>query len=120
METWPSLIDMFYSQAEKLADQPFLWSKEGGSYVSRSWREVAEEVTLLARGLRAHGIEDGDRVVLCSENRPEWPIAHLAVMATGGITVPAYTTNTVNDHLYILRIAAPKQQLYLPNNWQTG
>ena len=39
----------------------------------------------------------GDRVLLVSENRPEWCIADLAVMTAGGITVPAYTTNTVDD-----------------------
>ena len=44
--------------------------------------------------LRARGIAPGDRVLLVSENRPEWLIADLAIMAAGGITVPAYTTNT--------------------------
>ncbi|MGH6921234.1 MAG: AMP-dependent synthetase/ligase, partial [Geminicoccaceae bacterium] len=44
----------------------------------------------------------GDRVLLVSENRPEWAIADLAIMAAGGITVPAYTTNTTADHRYLL------------------
>ena len=102
MDVWPSLISMFFSQAEKFGDKPFLWAKSDGVYQSQSWKEVAETVTALAKGLRALGIKDGDRVVLCSENRPEWPIAHLGIMAAGAITVPAYTTNTVNDHLYVL------------------
>src|SRR3546814_4829728 len=29
-------------------------------------------------------------------------MADLAIMAAGAVTVPAYTTNTVDDHLYIL------------------
>ena len=102
METWPNLIEMFFAQAEKLADRPFLWAKENGNYVSQSWGEVADNVLAISKGLKSLGIEKGDRVVLCSENRPEWPIAHLAIMAAGAITVPVYTTNTVNDHLYIL------------------
>ena len=40
--------------------------------------------------------------MLVSENRPEWLIADVAIMAAGGITVPAYTTNTEADHLHIL------------------
>ncbi|MFT0650828.1 AMP-binding protein, partial [Lactiplantibacillus plantarum] len=44
----------------------------------------------------------GDMVMLVSENRPEWCIADLAVMAAGSITVPAYTTNTTRDHEHIL------------------
>ena len=99
MDRWTNLISMFFAQAEKLADQPFLWAKENGNYTSQSWADVAGHVLAISKGLSALGIEKGDRVVLCSENRPEWPIAHLAIMAAGGITVPAYTTNTVNDHL---------------------
>jgi long-chain acyl-CoA synthetase len=41
-------------------------------------------------------------VMLVSENRPEWCIADLAIMAAGCITVPAYTTNTERDHQHIL------------------
>ncbi|MFX6834687.1 AMP-binding protein, partial [Acinetobacter baumannii] len=45
----------------------------------------------------------GDRVALVSENRPEWCIADLAIMAAGLVTVPTYTTNTERDHLHILQ-----------------
>lgn len=108
MNTWPSLIAMFFEQAEKLGEKPFLWAKKDGSYQALNWRESAEIVSALARGLKALGINEGDRVVLCSENRPEWPLAHLAIMAAGGITVPAYTTNTVNDHTHILSNSGAK------------
>ncbi len=40
--------------------------------------------------------------MLVSENRPEWLIADLAIMAAGGVTVPAYVTNTERDHQHIL------------------
>ena len=43
-----------------------------------------------------------DRVMICAENRPEWAIADLAIMAIGAIVVPAYTTNTEDDHVYIM------------------
>ena len=70
--------------------------------------EVAKEVTSLAQGLRSLGINPGDRVFLCSESRPEWLISNLAVIASGGITVPAYTTNTISDHLHILNDSGAK------------
>jgi long-chain acyl-CoA synthetase len=63
---------------------------------------VADQVCLLAESLRALGLADGDRVALVSENRPEWCIADLAIMAAGCVTVPAYVTNTERDHLHIL------------------
>jgi long-chain acyl-CoA synthetase len=40
--------------------------------------------------------------VLVGENRPEWLISDLAIMAAGCITVPTYTTNTTRDHAHIL------------------
>src|ERR1700675_3608051 len=66
-----------------------------------SWSEAARTVNRLARGLVALGVEPGDRVALAAENRPEWVIADLAIMSAGAITVPAYTTNTVDDHRHI-------------------
>src|SRR5690606_7461420 len=46
--------------------------------------------------------------VLVSENRPEWAIADLAIMAAGCIATPAYTTNTERDHLHILENSGAK------------
>ena len=99
---WPNLVTMFFEQAKKNGDKPFLWAKENKSYRPWTWREVADQVTALARGLRARGVRPGDRVVLVSENRPEWLIADVAIMAVGGITTPAYVTNTVADHIHVL------------------
>ena len=59
-------------------------------------------MTRLARGLLSLGIEPGDRVALVAESRPEWVVADLAIMSIGAVTVPAYTTNTVEDHRHIL------------------
>jgi long-chain acyl-CoA synthetase len=97
-----SLPGMFVEQAARMGNRPFLWAKRGGQWHSQSWSEVADDVLALAAGLRSLGIEPGDRVALIAENRPEWAIADLAIMAAGAITVPAYTTNTVADHLHIL------------------
>lgn len=101
-QNWPNLVTMFFDQVEVHGEHPFLWAKSDGKYRPQTWREVAMQVTELARGLQALGVKDGERVVLVSENRPEWLIADLAIMAAGGITVPAYTTNTVDDHRHIV------------------
>jgi long-chain acyl-CoA synthetase len=45
----------------------------------------------------------GERVLLVSENRPEFLIADTALMAIGAVTVPTYTTNMAADHAHILR-----------------
>ncbi|EKV31549.1 Long-chain-fatty-acid--CoA ligase [Caenispirillum salinarum AK4] len=101
-DTATTLTRMFYEQVAALDDRPFLWRKAEGAWHPMSWRETAERVDALAQGLALRGIKPGDRVMIVSENRPEWLIADMAAMAIGAITVPAYTTNTVADHLHIL------------------
>ncbi|MGE0260909.1 MAG: long-chain fatty acid--CoA ligase, partial [Alphaproteobacteria bacterium] len=71
-------------------------------YRPLSWPEAAEQVTRLARGLLSIGIQPGDRVALVAESRPEWVVADLAIMSIGAVTIPAYTTNTVEDHRHVL------------------
>ncbi len=97
-----NLVELFLKRADEKGDAPFLGHKADGQWVTQTWRSAAEHVCLLAESLRRMGLEDGDRVALVSENRPEWCIADLAIMAAGCITVPTYTTNTRRDHAHIL------------------
>ncbi|NKD56295.1 long-chain fatty acid--CoA ligase [Haematospirillum jordaniae] len=101
-ETTTSLVSMFFEQAAFFGPAPFLWRVVKGSYCPISWEEAAVTVRSLAHGLTEIGIKTGDRVVLVSENRPEWCLGDLAIMAAGAISVPAYTTNTPNDHRHVL------------------
>src|SRR5271155_2149484 len=96
-----NLPAMFFEQAARLGDKPFLWTKREGRYLPISWAEAARDVRRLALGLRSLGIERGERVALVSENRPKWIIADLAIMTAGAITVPAYVTHTVEDHRHV-------------------
>jgi long-chain acyl-CoA synthetase len=103
-----SLPAMFFEQAERGGDQPFLWAKHGGRYEPISWAAAARDARRLAHGLTELGIGRGDRVALVAENRPEWVIADFAIMSTGAITVPAYVTNTVEDHRHVFATSGAK------------
>jgi long-chain acyl-CoA synthetase len=96
-----SLPAMFFDQAGRLGEKPFLWAKRDGSYRPLSWAAVARDVRRLARGLQSLGVGRGDRVGLVSENRPEWIIADLAIMSAGAITVPTYVTHTIENHRHV-------------------
>lgn len=102
IDSTPNLVALFLKRAGIRGERPFLWAKRDGRWQSLSWAEAARQVCLIAEGLRGLGLKDGDRVVLVSENRPEWCLADLGIMAAGCITVPAYTTNTERDHRHIL------------------
>lgn len=97
-----NLVSLFFARSDELGDRPFLWAKRGGAWVSISWRQAAGQVAELAHALKDMGLAPGDRVMLVSENRPEWCISDLAIMAAGCVTVPTYTTNTERDHQHIL------------------
>ncbi len=102
MEKFPNLVAMFFARAREGGDKPFLWRKEGDAWIPMSWNEAARQVASLAAGLKAIGLQPGDRVMLVSENRPEWCISDLAIMAAGCVTVPTYITNTERDHTHII------------------
>ncbi len=97
-----NLVELFLRRADERGDAPFLWAKHDGEWQPLSWTEVTRRVCVLAQGLIELGLKAGDRVLLVSENRPEWCIADFAIMAAGCITVPAYVTNTERDHLHVL------------------
>jgi long-chain acyl-CoA synthetase len=67
-----------------------------------SARAFFEQVRDLSLGLGALGVEDGDRVALLSESRPEWLIADFAVLTRGAVTVPIYPTLPEAQVRYIL------------------
>jgi len=93
---------MFFEQAARHPGRPYLRDKHDGAWRTLTYGEVADTVRRLAAGLVASGLAAGERVALIAENRPEWTIADLAIMAAGGISVPAFTTNTVADHAHII------------------
>ncbi|MEG3172773.1 AMP-dependent synthetase/ligase [Sphingomonas sp. ZB1N12] len=105
LERFPNLVTMFFTRAAERGDAPFLWTKTTGTWVATSWAEAARQVASLATALTAIGLKRGDRVMLVSENRPEWCLSDLAIMAAGCVTVPTYVTNTERDHLHIIENA---------------
>ncbi len=116
IKRWNSLTHMFFEQAIALQDKPLLFSKTGDNWNSETWHQVAEKITRLGAALRAMGVKKGDRVVIVSENRPEWMITDFAIMAIGAISVPTYTTNTVRDHLHIIENSGAKAAIVSTKN----
>ena len=101
-DEYNNIISMFFKKSTELQDKPYLWKKHDNDFKSLSWKEVQSLVKAVSRSLLDIGILKGDRVVILSENRPEWQIADLAIMAIGAITVPVYTTSTTQDYSHVI------------------
>jgi long-chain acyl-CoA synthetase len=106
--TWPNLATMMFDRARGWGSKPMLRRFQDGAWHGITWGMFARMAASCARGLRAAGVSAGDRVVICAENRPEFLIAEVALMAIRAVPVPAYTTNTVDDHAHILRDAGAR------------
>ncbi len=76
--------------------------RRDGQWVSISAGEFVRRVRHIALGLADLGIKAKDRVALISENRPEWSIADLAILSLGAVSVPIYTTQSIEQIQFIL------------------
>ena len=66
-----------------------------------TYRDFADEATRVAQGLRASGIEPGDRVAYLCPNIPEMLVAHFAVPLAGGVLVAINTRLAPEEVRYI-------------------
>lgn len=109
MGTEPNTLnELFNSAVDRYRESEFLRFKAAGEWRSLTFGEVARRVRELALGLKALGIERGDRVAIWSENRPEWNLADLAVLAIEAVDVPIYATQTHSQVEYILADSAAR------------
>lgn len=73
-----------------------------GTTVWLSTAELADRIRALSMGLRAAGVEAGDRVALLSENRWEWMVADFGILTAGAVSVPIHPGLTARQTAYIL------------------
>src|SRR6516165_9927197 len=108
-----TLTDVVFERAAR-SPAAVVFRRKGGTVLAPaptagngSWRDVtagqfADDVTALAKGLIAAGIEPGDRVALMSRTRYEWTAMDYAIWAAGAITVPIYETSSAEQVEWIL------------------
>ena len=110
MNKFSNLPELFFSKAEKNLDKIHLLSLDPNSNNIKKlkWFETKNLVLKIQNFLIDQDLEDWDRVMLVSENRPEWMAADIAIMSSKLISVPNYITYTSRDFEHILADARPK------------
>ena len=97
-----TLSQLFLNTIKSYPKDDLLLSKKEGKYVPISTEEFADRVKCFSLGLRDLGLEAGDKLIVLSENRPEWVISDIANLCLGGITVPIYTSLIPEQIKYII------------------
>jgi len=97
-----TLNDIFFCAVERKHDRMML-HREAGRWLPISSHEFGQSVARTARALDGWGIRRGDRVAILSENRPEWPVADMASLLLGAVTVPLYTTLTAEQNAFLMK-----------------
>jgi long-chain acyl-CoA synthetase len=77
--------------------------RKNGEWFEMSGQEVSRAVMNVVKQLEAWGIQKGDRILLLSENRPEWSVVDFATLLAGAVDVPIYPTLTAEQSAYIVR-----------------
>lgn len=78
------------------------FDKTTSTWREHNWKEYERQVRKVAAWLQSQGIQRGDRVALMSNNRPEWLMTDIAILAIGAISVPIYATASHKDVAHIL------------------
>ena len=109
ISSFNSLNAIFFLQCEKYQKEDHLFFNNLNlkKFQTYTWLDTSHNVLKLAKFLNEKNITKGDRVLLVSENRPEWLIADLAILLNSAITVPNYTTYTVNDFAFTINDCKP-------------
>ena len=96
-----TLNDILFAVCRSRRDRVMLQRRALG-WVPISSMEIYRSVVGVARALESWGVRKGDRVAIFSENRPEWTITDFAALALGAVTVPIYSTQTVEQTSFLL------------------
>ena len=101
-----SLVELYFKRLEDINNnKPFLkWLKPDKP--TYKWNDVSERIFKLTSKIKSL-INEGDRCLILSENRPYWLMTDIAIMNAGGISVPIFTTYSSKDYEYILKDCQP-------------
>ena len=108
MNKFNNLPELFYFQADKNENNQHLLKLDSNNQVvSMSWLDTKNLTKKIHNFLANKYLGELERVLLVSENRPEWMASDIAIMSNKLICVPNYTTYTSRDFEHILNDSQP-------------
>ncbi|MCD4534686.1 AMP-dependent synthetase/ligase [Nocardioides sp. cx-169] len=106
--TTGNLTDDVVANASEAPDAVVFSRAVDSGWTDVTAAEFLAEVSAVAKGLIASGIEPGDRVALISKTRYEWTLLDYAIWFAGAVTVPIYETSAADQISWILQDSGAK------------
>jgi long-chain acyl-CoA synthetase len=103
-----TLIDSFLETVASYPKKEALIYKSGHHFASLNYEQLYTYSQRLATYMKELGVGEGDRVMLVSENRPEWVIVDLASLILGAILVPVHSVLAASQMAMIVEEIEPK------------
>jgi long-chain acyl-CoA synthetase len=97
------LTDLVEAAAVETPDAVLFSRRSGGVWQDVTSTQFLAEVSALAKGMIAAGIQPGDRVGLMAKTCYEWTLVDFAIWFVGAVTVPIYETSSPEQVSWILR-----------------
>jgi long-chain acyl-CoA synthetase len=98
-----NLPSIFKANALKYGSRKALYHRaKNGTWEGTTWHDAAELINKTSKSLLSIGVNIGDRVAIFSRNMPEWTIVDYAIQSVQAVSVPVYSTTSVQQALYII------------------
>jgi len=104
LDTYSAYLDQW---AERTPDAVWLRDRRGGSFTEWTWAQAHDEIHAVGAALEDR-FGHGARMTILSRNRAHWFLADLAIIASGNVAIPIFTTVPATAARYVLEFSGAK------------
>jgi long-chain acyl-CoA synthetase len=100
-----TVLDHLDRWVQECPGHVWLRDRQGDAFRDWSWKQARDELQAVAAWLESEYGDRGSRFAILSRNRAHWMLADMAIIASGNVTVPIFTTQSTDTSRYILDFA---------------
>lgn len=116
----PTMLSHVEFNADKMPDVVWLRDRAGDEFTEWSWRQACDEIHAAASWFESRFGDAQANIAILSRNRAHWAMADIAIMASGNVAVPLFTTLAATTAEYILGFTEARALILGESeNWET-
>ena len=102
-----TLAQLMARAIHRFGERPFLGVKKNGVYTWMTFSEFDIQMRKLRAIFRREGLKRGDRVAIIANNSVEFALTVYAAYGLGGVVVPMYEVQKIQDWEFIFGDSQP-------------